>query len=184
MGITGFVLKNISAMIGPFGYTLKGLHKELQKSHQPTHFIRKARILEGARDLGDLEEKGKEKAIDAVNHGWSVVQQIRAITEEKRAQGLMGRLKVRKERKAWRVNGAFENVEMAERALEARRKGEGLEDMFTQQNKGLKETGWPRKNVVDGMDKENGRNDDDGKQRVQVNGYAASGTKGRPNINS
>ena len=54
MGLTGFVLKDISAIIGPFGYTFKGIHKELLKGNQPTKFIRKARILEGQRDLGAL----------------------------------------------------------------------------------------------------------------------------------
>ena len=44
MGLTGFVLKDISAIIGQLGYTLKGLHKELSKGKQPTHFIRKARL--------------------------------------------------------------------------------------------------------------------------------------------
>lgn len=43
MGLTGFVLKDLAAIFGPFAYTLKGIHKEMLKSTQPTHFIRKVR---------------------------------------------------------------------------------------------------------------------------------------------
>jgi len=51
MGLTGFVLKNLAAIFGPVAYTLKGAHKEMLKSKQPTHFIRKARIMQSQRDL-------------------------------------------------------------------------------------------------------------------------------------
>ena len=51
MGLTGFVLKNIAAIIGPFAYTLKGAQKELRKGKQPTQFLRQARITQGQRDL-------------------------------------------------------------------------------------------------------------------------------------
>lgn len=149
MGLTGFVLKNIAAIIGPFGYTLKGVHKELQKSHQPTHFIRKARIMEGSKDLEELQEKDKKKVIDRVDHGWSIIQEIWDLMEEKRTEGLVGRIKVRHERKAWRENGAFENVEMAERALEARKRGEDFESVFKDQRKELNKAAKPKKDVVD-----------------------------------
>ncbi len=68
--------------------------------------------------------------------------------EEKRAHGLRGRLHVMKERKTWRANGAFENVEMAEKALEATRKGENLDGVFSLQREELKLAQKPRKNVV------------------------------------
>jgi len=150
MGLTGFVLKDLSAIIGPFGYTFKGVHKELLKGRQPTKFIRKARILEGHRDLAALDDKESKKATETVAHGWSVVQQVWAIMEEKRSRGLKGRLHVLKERKLWRANGAFENVEMAEKALEARRKGKTLNGVFAEQRRELELTEKPRKDVVDG----------------------------------
>lgn len=149
MGLTGFVLKNISAIVGPFGYTLKGFHKELQKSHQPTHFIRKARIMEGSKDLEELDEKERKKAIEQVDHGWSVIQQIWSLMEERRTRGLIGRLKVRHERREWRANGAFENVVMAEKALEARKRGEDLDGVFSEQRQELKKAAKPKKDVVD-----------------------------------
>jgi len=140
MGLTGFVLKDLAAIIGPFGYTFKGVHKELLKSKQPTNFIRKARIMQGQRDLRACDEKEKKGAMEAVSHGWSVVQQVRAIMDEKRSQGLKGRVVAMRERKTWRSNGAFENVDMAERALEARRKGENLDGVLAAQREELKKT--------------------------------------------
>lgn len=43
------MLKNIAASIGPAAYTPKGIPKEIQKSSQPTAFLRKARIIQGRR---------------------------------------------------------------------------------------------------------------------------------------
>lgn len=152
MGLTGFVLKDLAALFGPVGYTFKGVHKELLKGRQPTKFIRKARILEGQRDLGALDDHESKKAIETVIHGWSVVQQVWAIMDEKRAEGLRGKIHVMRERKTWRANGAFENVEMAEKALEATRRGESLDGVFAHQRKELQLTHEPRKGVVQDME--------------------------------
>lgn len=133
MGLTGFVLKDIAAIVGPFGYTLKGVHKELLKSKQPTNFIRKARIMQGQRDLTGLDDKDREKCEQEVIHGWSVIEQVWKIMDEKRSEGLKGRATAMKERKQFRQNGAFENVEMAQRALDATKTGESLEAVFAQQ---------------------------------------------------
>jgi len=179
MGLTGFVLKDLSAIIGPFGYTFKGFHKELLKGRQPTKFIRKARILEGQRDLAALDDKESKKAAQVVAHGWSVVQQVWAIMEEKQSKGLKGRIHVMKERKLWRANGAFENVEMAEKALEARRKGEGLEGVFAEQRKDLELTEKPRKGVVDDIAEGNRVED---VQKVQMNGHAGTNVKPKPTV--
>lgn len=79
IGLTSFVLKDLAAIFGPVGYTFKGIHKELLKGRQPTNFIRKARILEGQRDLQDLDAKERKRTTETVAHGWSVVQEIWAI---------------------------------------------------------------------------------------------------------
>jgi hypothetical protein len=179
MGLTGFILKDLAAIFGPFGYTFKGVHKELLKGRQPTKFIRRARILEGQRDLGDLDEQETKKAIEAVTHGWSVVQQVWAIMEEKRRQGLRGRIHVMRERKAWRANGAFENVEMAEKALEARRKGESLDGVFAEQRRELELSQKPRKEVAD--DIAEGKPVED-VQKVQMNRHAGTNVKEKPSI--
>jgi hypothetical protein len=171
MGLTGFVLKDLAAIFGPFGYTLKGAHKELMKSSQPTHFIRKAKIVQGQRNWAALNDEEKKKAVEQVDHGWQVVQQVWEIMEEKRSEGLKGRVKLMREKKTWRANGAFENVEMAERALEARRKGESLEGVFERQREELKLAQQPRKNVQQDMQEGEGGVEDVG-QVVQTNGSA------------
>lgn len=160
MGLTGFVLKDISAIIGPFGYTFKGVHKELLKSKQPTYFIRKARIVQGQRDYNELNDLEKKGATQEVLHGWSVVQQVFDIMQEKRARGLVGKFQAMRERKMWHTNGAFENVEMAERAVEASRRGESLDVVFAQQKKELEKTLKPRRNVVkDITEEKEGKNE-------------------------
>ncbi|KAH7346661.1 hypothetical protein BKA65DRAFT_429215 [Rhexocercosporidium sp. MPI-PUGE-AT-0058] len=180
MGLTGFVLKDLAAIIGPFGYTFKGIHKEMQKGSQPTHFIRKARIMEGQRDLHALDEKEARKVVETVNHGWEVVQEIFAIMEEKRAHGIRGKMHVIKERKTWRANGAFENVEMAEKALEASRKGESLEGVFAQQKEELQLTKKPRKNVAQDLAQGKTGDEIEDKQIVQKNASAGPSVREMP----
>ncbi|PVH98274.1 glycosyltransferase family 1 protein [Periconia macrospinosa] len=53
-GIGGFVLKDIAAFIGPGAYFMKGLDEEFMKKHQPTNFIRRARIIQGHTELEQL----------------------------------------------------------------------------------------------------------------------------------
>lgn len=184
MGLTGFVLKDLAAIIGPFGYTFKGIHKELHKGSQPTHFIRKARIMEGQRDLYALDEKEAKKVAETVKHGWEVVQEVFAIMEKKRAHGLRGRLHVMKERKTWRANGAFENVEMAEKALEASRRGESLEEVFAQQREELQLTKKPRKNVAQDLAQGKTGDEIEDKQVVLTDESQSAGplVKEMPNI--
>jgi UDP:flavonoid glycosyltransferase YjiC (YdhE family) len=54
MGIGGLVLKDIAAFIGPPAYFMKGLNEESLKKHQPTNYIRRARILQGQTELAAL----------------------------------------------------------------------------------------------------------------------------------
>jgi hypothetical protein len=186
LGLPGFVLKDLAAIFGPFGYTLKGIHKELLRSKQPTNFIRKARILEGRRDLHALDEEEARQAIETVCNEWSIVLQVWGIMEEKRSQGLRGRVHVMRERKTWKANGAFENVEMAKKAIEATRKGESLDGVFAQQRAELKMAQQPRKNVVQNMDEgkdgKDGNGVNDEGQRVQTKQYAQVPTKEIPSL--
>jgi hypothetical protein len=80
-----------------------------------------------------------------------------------------------------RETGAFENVEMAEKALEAKRKGESLDGAFAQQREQLQLNHKPRKNVV--QDFEEGHAVDD-KHVVQMNGHAETDTKEKPTISA
>lgn len=152
IGLTGFVLKDLAAIFGPVAYTLKGAHKEMLKGSQPTNFIRKARIMQGQRDLKLCSEEERKEAKESVDHGWDVIQQFWAIMEEKKDQGWSGRASARKERKLWKENGAFENVETAEKALEARKRGETLEEVFKTHREDVVLSEQPTKDVVDDLD--------------------------------
>jgi hypothetical protein len=160
MGLTGFILKDLAAIIGPFGYTLKGIHKELSKSHQPTHFIRKARIRQGQRDLDALPVEDRRKCEEKVAHGWAVAQEFWRVMQEKREHGLKGRIQAVRERRHWRENGAFENVEWAEKALEARKRGESLEEVMREQREEIERAHRPRKPVMRDLEE---RKEGDGK---------------------
>ncbi|CAG8973118.1 hypothetical protein HYALB_00007595, partial [Hymenoscyphus albidus] len=136
IGLTGFVLKDLAAIFGPFAYTLKGAHKELMKGRQPTHFIRKAQIVQGQRDAQALEPEALKEAVQKTIHGCGVLEEVWGFMEsEQEKGGLMGRVTGRRERKRWREQGGFENVEMAEKVLEAKGKGEGLEDVFREKRR-------------------------------------------------
>jgi hypothetical protein len=48
-GVGGFVLKDIAAILGPFGYTPQRNTQRTPEGRQPTHYIRKARIIQDKR---------------------------------------------------------------------------------------------------------------------------------------
>lgn len=159
MGLTGFVLKDLAAVFGPFAYTLKGVQKEFGKHKQPTHFIRRARIIQGQRDLNELQGYEKKHTINKVVHGWKVMKEIWKVMESERQQGMRGRIKRVKERKTWRMDVEFDNVEMAEKALAAIRTGDGktLEEVWEMQKRKMEEEGRGRMNghkTLDHMEKE------------------------------
>jgi len=70
MGIGGFVLKDISAFLGPPSYFMKGLDEEAGKKHQPTAFIRRARIIQGQNEVRNLSdgEQAKETEHTSAEH--------------------------------------------------------------------------------------------------------------------
>lgn len=64
LGLGGFVLKDICAVVGPGAFVLKGCDEEYMKKYQPTHFIRRARILQGRNEVADLAS-GVDRAKNA-----------------------------------------------------------------------------------------------------------------------
>lgn len=100
--------------------------------------------------MNELSEQERKSAEEYVDHGWSVVQEIWRVLDEKKAHGLLGRVKERKERRHWRENGAFENVQMAERVLEARKRGENVDDVYKDETSEIQRaTTGPKEDVVD-----------------------------------
>ncbi|TQS37115.1 hypothetical protein Golomagni_02421 [Golovinomyces magnicellulatus] len=136
MGLTGFVLKDLSAIISPIGYTLKGIHKEISTYRSPIKFIRTARIIEGQRDLESLSKEEAEKNLEDVLHGWYVLEQI-YISMEKKHSDLWDKICLHRERKTWKANVYFENIKFAEKALEVLKKGEDLSDFLLAQEEEL-----------------------------------------------
>lgn len=122
MGLTGFVLKDISAIIGPVGYTLKGIKKQVERRRQPYKFVRRARILQGQKEIAGLSDDERKTRIEAVEHGWEVLRSLRATVEKKEKDkgGIRATFSARKTRD---VGQAYESVEMASAALEEVQRG-------------------------------------------------------------
>ena len=121
-GVGGFILKDLAAIIGPFGYTLKGVHKELIKGRQPTAFIRRARIIQGFRDAQALDDKARQQDLTKIDAAWQIVSEIQKEEKAQKEEGLKGRVALLKEKKKMGKNGTYESVNQAKKALEIKRK--------------------------------------------------------------
>lgn len=125
MGVTGFGLKNIAAVVGPFGYTLKGIKKQVERRRQPTKHVRRARILQGQEEVRLLEDAEEGGALaKQVVRGWEVFQALWRTVEgkEKAKGGLKAQFSATRTR-GQGVPEAFESVAMAERALDEVKRG-------------------------------------------------------------
>ncbi|KAL2129906.1 hypothetical protein VTI74DRAFT_7149 [Chaetomium olivicolor] len=135
MGLTGFVLKDIAAIIGPVGYTLKGVVKQAERRRQPVKFIRKARVVQGQREINALPQSERNERTKEVVDGWRLMWELweeMKRAERKKEKGFRGRFsgsaKRLRKRKAW--NTVFENVEVAQRALNVLKKGDGIDSVL------------------------------------------------------
>ncbi|KAF1354645.1 hypothetical protein BDV97DRAFT_290144 [Delphinella strobiligena] len=144
-GLGGFVLKDVTAVIAPPVMLCQGVRKEVIKrigGPGTVGFIRRAHIVQGQKDLNALREADKDdgshhvqETQDAVDHGWHIMKQVWHEKEEYQQQHggrLRGRLSIHKEERKWHENGALENIQAAERALETKKQGKSMEKMFAQ----------------------------------------------------
>ena len=104
-------------------YTLKGIHKEMLKGQQPTAFIRRARTVQGQRDLLKAQDEKTlphdERQIDAA---WKIICEIREETERNGKEGLLGRIRVKRERRQMEKQGAFKgSVWRAQKVVQNRK---------------------------------------------------------------
>lgn len=168
-GVGGFVLKDVSAIISPPAAVGQGVRKELVKrlgGPGTQHFIRRAQTIRGRRDLmllkeedekaakgerqdgdcnGDDKGDGFEAVKQRVDDSWQVMTEVWAMADkQRRTRALMGRLRLRKERKAWEDNGALENIEAAERAVQAKKEGKSLEGVFRHRKREMDHADLPR----------------------------------------
>ncbi|KAL8686861.1 MAG: hypothetical protein Q9218_006812, partial [Villophora microphyllina] len=75
-GFGGFILKDLAAIFGPVGYTMKGVHKEIVKKNQPTNFIRRSRIAQGQLELKELSPEKRKLMEKMVDKAWGVVVDV------------------------------------------------------------------------------------------------------------
>ncbi|KAK3944562.1 glycosyltransferase family 28 domain-containing protein [Diplogelasinospora grovesii] len=170
MGVTGFILKDLSALFGPAAYTLKGVVKQADRSRQPIKYIRRARIVQGQRELRQLNSDEKRVVlVKRVVHGWEVMRALWVAleAEEKMKGGLRAKFSRRKKRS---LGAAFESVEIAEKVLAALKRGESIETVVGDE-KGRTTDDVGKSSTVNGKRKEvNGKQGD-------MNGFA-SGANG------
>lgn len=117
-GFFGFVLKDLAAIIGPIGYTLKGVHKEMVKSKQPTAFIRRARLKQGGKGKDSLKKAQLQEIEARVEKAWATVVEIMKEIDRTKEEGLSSRWAIAKQRRQFEKTGAFESVETAEQAFQ------------------------------------------------------------------
>ncbi|KAL8820755.1 MAG: hypothetical protein Q9191_007451 [Dirinaria sp. TL-2023a] len=127
-GFGGFVLKDLAAIFGPVGFTLKGVHKEMIKNKQPTAFIRRSHIKQGRKDLAALDDEQQREVQQMIDTAWKVLEEIKNEQDIVRSEGAMGRIKVKRTKRNLNAQGAFESVPRAKKVVEDRKMNRFLED--------------------------------------------------------
>ena len=128
-GFGGFILKPLGAMVAPVAYTFKGLHKELHKGKQPTAFVRRARIAQGRNEFMNQDGKTLAAYAEKIEAACKIVCEIREETERKGKEGLIGRIRVKRERREMARQGAFKgSVWGAKKVVEERKMSRFVEE--------------------------------------------------------
>ncbi|KAI8962389.1 glycosyltransferase family 1 protein [Daldinia sp. FL1419] len=159
MGLTGFVLKDIAALVGPIGYTLKGISKQVDRGKQPLKYLRRARIIRGQRELCVLSEAERKTIAEIVLKGWEVMRRLAdVIIREKEKRRFIPRLggkskSARKVKSLGRYGKAraFESVSTAEKAIEAIQRGEDFDAVLGKHRKGFEMSGKSDRNAEQGI---------------------------------
>ena len=147
-GLGGFVLKDLSALMGLPAYTLKGIGKEIGKKKQPTGVIRRAHIIQGREEAKMIGKEELDKVVDVVLKGWKVVDLIDEELSNMEKSGLKGKWDVEMGKRKWRDHNVFENVEQTSKALQAQKEGKDFEEEFGQHNIEVDKQLGPRKSAM------------------------------------
>ncbi|KAF4980764.1 hypothetical protein FDECE_17808 [Fusarium decemcellulare] len=127
MGLTGLVLKNLAALVGPVGYTLKGVVKQAERSKTPQKIIRRARIVQGQREFQVLPDDRRKHLRKEVVEGWHVMKDLcEMVKNAERQRGIAGQI----DRVLLDTGAIFEDVDTAKKSLEALKKGATLEEVL------------------------------------------------------
>lgn len=93
MGLTGLVLKSISAVISPFAFTMQGCVRQVERHRSPEAFVRRARMAQGQKELHALDVPEFKCLQKEVLEGYDVMQQLRrAIADEEGKRGVAGQV--------------------------------------------------------------------------------------------
>lgn len=135
MGLTGFVLKTTAAFVGPVGYTLQGLVKQVERRHCPQKFIRRARITQGQRDSSALGDAERARLSEGVVAAWAVLGELRAaVAGEERRRGLAGQI----DRVMLDTSPMFADMDVARECLAQLKAGHSLEEVLGAHGGGIK----------------------------------------------
>ncbi|KAG5959187.1 hypothetical protein E4U57_000845 [Claviceps arundinis] len=128
MGIAGLVLKPVSAIVGPIGFSMQGVVKQMHRRHSPQSFIRRARMALGESQVQDMDAAAATALQEEVLSGWKALQDLtRAIADEEHKRGLAGQI----DKMTLDVAFLFLSVERAKTCLADLRAGKSLEDITT-----------------------------------------------------
>jgi len=128
-GLGGLVLKEAAAVVGPLGFAMKGVQKEIETRHgrrTPDAFIRRARKAQGLKELRELvHEQGEEglaRAKRTVAEAWRIEEELLKEVARNKGQGkgmarVKGYMRLGRERGNLEDRGAFENVHTAKEAV-------------------------------------------------------------------
>ncbi|KAF7545034.1 hypothetical protein G7Z17_g9492 [Cylindrodendrum hubeiense] len=127
MGLTGLVLKNLAAIVGPVGYTLKGLVKQAGRHKRPDKFIRRARIVQGQREAQELSKQRSKELTQQTIEGWLIMKELcHMIADVENERGLVGQI----DRAVLDLDVMFEDIDTASKAVQALKNGESLESVL------------------------------------------------------
>ncbi|CAK7275340.1 hypothetical protein SEPCBS119000_006643 [Sporothrix epigloea] len=82
MGLMGFVLKDISAIIGPLGYALKGIAKQAKRSKQPARYLRRARMMQAQRAARGLGPQSWNILCEKAIAGWEAMHDLYKVVQQ------------------------------------------------------------------------------------------------------
>ena len=111
------MLKDLAAIFGPIGYTMKGVHKELIKGKQPTAFIRRARVIQGGKDVRALDKNEEKVVRERIDAAWLAIMEIKKEYDNTKKEGLIERIALARESRRLKKQGGFESVGKAQKAM-------------------------------------------------------------------
>ncbi|EFW99411.1 udp-transferase [Grosmannia clavigera kw1407] len=160
MGVMGFCLKGIAAVIGPIGYAVKGLAREMEKTGRSTKGVRRARIAQGQREVLAMDGKTRRHLTQQAVAGWETMQALYEAVQgggkkwkkgggesgnAEEGRGREGRVREDRGKGHHRhpsflpnraLDAALESADVAAVALAAVRRGETLESVMGRRSYG------------------------------------------------